>query len=208
MFLLTVLLTRLQYVEQHQLMYHFQKTREGQAMNTIAAVNRCRPGSGASCAFCCGSHNYTVSPERIEDMFINRGRECYKRPTKHPEDASEGKLVRDGMQCPHVGITAEDPGLVCCLAYFDCDLSGKLQSFFTGTCKNFLCEAWDELTDRQVLFAAGLMGDWYYYSLLINDTGSLRTICTDYSSPEDVPAETLRMLKAELAERLLGEDVI
>jgi hypothetical protein len=196
------------HAEQHQHMNHFQKTREKQALNTTATVNRCRPGSGASCAFCCGSHNYTVSPERIEGMFINRGRECFGHPVKHPEDASEEKLVRDGMQCPHVGIAPSDPGLVCCLAYFDCDLGGKLQSFFTGTCKNFLCEAWDELTDRQVLFAAGLMGDWYYYSLLINDTGILRNICTDYSSPEDVPAETLRMLKAELAERLLGEDVI
>src|SRR4030042_5424280 len=102
------------HAEQHQSTNYFEKTREEQAINTTATVNRCRPGSGASCAFCCGSHNYTVSPERIEGMFINRGRECCGRPVQHPEDASEEKLLRDGMQCPHVGIAASTPGPGCC----------------------------------------------------------------------------------------------
>jgi hypothetical protein len=114
----------------------------------------------------------------------------------------------EGMQCPHVGIAASEPDLVCCLVYSDCDRGGGLESFFTGTCKNFRCGAWDELTDRQVLFAAGLMGDWYYYSLLINEMESLRDICAAYGSPEDVPPELLRTLKIELEEKLFEEDLI
>jgi hypothetical protein len=176
--------------------------------NHTAAINRCRPGGGASCAFCCGSHNYTLSPERIEGLFIKRGRERCERPVKHPEDAGKEKLVRNGMQCPHVGIAASDQGLVSCLAYSDCERGGKLQSYFTGTCKNFLCQAWDELTGREVLFAAELMSDWYYYSLLINDIEALRNVCAEYESPDDVTPESLELLKTELAERLHAEDVI
>jgi hypothetical protein len=173
-----------------------------------ATVNRCRPGSGASCAFCCGSHNYTLPLERIEDLFVKRGYERCERPVRHPEDAGEERLVSKGMQCPHVGIAESDQGLVSCLVYNDCDRGGTLQSFFTGTCKNFLCPAWDELTDREVLFAAGLMGDWYYYSLLINDMVTLCNICAEYGSPEDVPPEGLETIKRELDERLHAEDVI
>ena len=171
-------------------------------------VNRCRPGNGASCAFCCGSHNYAIPPERIEALFISRGSERGALQVKKPEEAGEKKLVGEGMQCPNVGIAAQDPGLVCCLAYNDSDRGGEFQSFFTGTCKLFLCPAWDELTDREVLFAAGLMGDWYYYSLLINDIETLRNICADYESPKEFPGEKLETLKAELTERLHGEDVI
>jgi len=173
-------------------------------------INRCRPGYGASCSFCCGSHNYTVSPERIEEMFILRGYEfeSSRRNLKHPEDSSEPKLVREGMQCGNVGISSSDPGIVGCLTYHDNHKGCGFESFFTGTCRHFLCVAWNELTDRQVIFAARLMKDWYYYSLLINSLEILMDLCAEYESPEDLPEDILEELKKELVKNLMEDDLI
>jgi len=112
------------------------------------------------------------------------------------------------MQCPHIGISGSDPGIVCCLTYHDNHKGSGFESFFTGTCKTFLCTAWNELTDRQVLFAAELMKDWYYYSLLINSLEILMDLCAEYESPQDVPEEILEELKIELKEKLLEDDLI
>ncbi len=110
------------------------------------------------------------------------------------------------MQCPHVGILSSGTGQVCCLVYDDHDRDADPDSFFSGTCKNFYCPAWDYLTDREVLFAARLMGDWYYYSLFINDIESLKSLYARYGCPEDVPPDELDTLKIELVERLFDED--
>ena len=141
-------------------------------------------------------------------MFISRDSESARRHPKHPEDSTDEKLVKEGMQCGNVGISDSDPGLVCCLTYFDDHKGSGFESFFTGTCKHFLCVAWNELTDRQVLFAAELMKDWYYYSLLINSLEILMDLCADYESPEDVPEEILAELKLELVEKLMEDDLI
>lgn len=89
------------------------------------------------------------------------------------------------------------------MIYTDCDRGDKLESFFLGTCKNFYCGAWDNLTDMQVLFAAKLMGDWYYYSLFIHDIEAVQNLCALYSRPEDVPHEELLSLKQDLEEMML-----
>ncbi|HNX24616.1 MAG TPA: hypothetical protein PKG60_11260 [Spirochaetota bacterium] len=177
-------------------------------INTKDKINRCRPGFGASCSFCCGSHNYTISPDNIEEMFISRDADAARRLQKHPEDSFHEKLVKEGMQCAHVGISGSDPGLVGCLTYHDDHRGSGFESFFTGTCKHFLCVAWNELTDRQVLFAAELMKDWYYYSLLVNSLEILMDLCAEYESPEDVPDEVLSELKIELKEKLMEDDLI
>jgi hypothetical protein len=165
-------------------------------------INRCRPGFGSSCSFCCGSHNYTVSPVDIEEIFISRGENAAPHNFAHPENSCERKMKSDGMQCPNAGISPSEPGIVCCLTYNDDHAGSGFESFFKGTCKNFRCAAWDDLTDRQVLFAAELMKDWYYYSLLINSTELVLELCAEYGSPDDVPGKTLSDLKEELEERL------
>ena len=170
------------------------------------ALNRCQPGYGASCALCCGSHNYAMPPDRIDELFRDRGREPCRAPAAHPYEAVSEKLFEDDMQCRHVGIRSSDPGQVCCLAYDDRDRDGELESFFNGTCKNFYCPAWDHLEDREVLFAARLMGDWYYYSLFINDIETLKSFCARFEDPEDVTPGELDDLKSELVERLFDED--
>ncbi len=139
-------------------------------------------------------------------MLLSREREYSERPIKHPEDSCSEKLFREEMQCPNLGMQSSDHGLVGCLIYNDHAMGGEIESFFSGTCKAFHCPAWYDLTDKQVLFAAELMGDWYNYSLFINDIESVHEICAQYSRPEDVPADELSILKEELAERLLEED--
>jgi len=181
---------------------------EDTSINTANAVNRCRPGYGASCSFCCGSHNFSFSPECIEELFISRDPESATMISKHPDDACEPKLFRDMMQCPHIGISRSEPGLVGCLTYCDDHMGRKFESFFNGTCKGFHCSAWKELTDRQVLFAAELMKDWYYYSLLVNSLEKVQDLCAEYESPSDVSEETLEEIKAELRANMMDDERI
>lgn len=169
-------------------------------------INRCQPGYGASCSLCCGSHNYAMPPEKIEEMFMDSDRRSAGRPIPHPEASFAEKLFPDELQCANVGMQASDPGLVCCLVYEDCDRGEEIESFFRGTCKGFHCPAWQELTDPEVLFAARLMGDWYYYSLLINHVESLHDLYARYSGPEDVPEDELEALRSELVDFFMEED--
>lgn len=169
-------------------------------------VNRCQPGYNASCSLCCGSHNFVIAPERIEDMLIDRTCAGSNRPLRHQEEACAEKLFREEMQCPHIGMLSSRPCLVGCLIYTDHDRGDRVESFFNGTCKTFLCPAWYDLTDRQVVFAARLMHDWYYYSLFINHSEAVHEICAAYDLPEDVPPDVLCSLKEELVERMMDED--
>lgn len=167
-------------------------------------VNICHPGYGASCSLCCGSHNYRMNRDEIEALFVERGISGSQQPYKHPYTVTREKLYRDAMQCPHVGISSGDG--ICCLIYDEPDKKGELLSFFRGTCGNFYCPAWDVLTESQVIFAARLMGDWFYYSLLINDIEAVENLCATYNSPEDVPDDELEDLKMEILERFIAED--
>ncbi|HPS59175.1 MAG TPA: hypothetical protein PK514_13805 [Spirochaetota bacterium] len=172
-------------------------------------INPCRPGHGASCAFCCGSHNYTFQPDLIEEIFEKRDSEhSVCRSSRHPEESDNQKLVKEGMQCTHVGISGSEPGIVCCLSYNDNEKPPEFRSFFKGTCKNFYCVAWNELTAKQILFAAELMGDWYYYSLLINCIEILMDLCSEYEYPSDMPGSVLEELKLELVNKLNEDDLI
>ncbi len=148
-----------------------------------------------------------MTPGEISALFERRGIAQTVPPLMHPEESTEMKLVPEGMQCPHTGFSQSEPGILCCLVYSEY-LSGGVASFFNGTCRQFLCPAWDELTDREVLFAAELTGDWYYYSLLINSIELIKDICADYTSPGDVPEERLMELKKELITNLREEDII
>lgn len=169
-------------------------------------INRCLPGHGASCALCCGSHNYALDRELIEEIFLERGLNVPDNPAAHPEAFHADKLFPDAMQCVHVGTDASGRSGVCCLVYASRDRGEALESFFNGTCKHFYCGAWDYLTDAQVEFAARLMGDWYYYSLLLNDIEAVHELCSAYAQPEDVPPEKLEELKEALVEKFLEED--
>ena len=169
-------------------------------------INRCQPGYNASCSFCCGSHNYELPISNIENMLSERASDHMNFQPKHPEEACFKKLFSEEIQCQNVAVLPEDYNLVGCLIYNCYDIETTTESFFKGTCKNFLCSAWNDLTDRQVLFAAQLMQDCYYYSLFINDIEFVHEICALYNLPKDVPLEELSLLKEQLVERFLEED--
>ena len=111
------------------------------------------------------------------------------------------------MQCANVGISASEPGIVGCLTYLDDHEGSGFESFFKGTCKYFTCIAWKELTDRQVLFDAELMKDWYWYSLLIHSPDTVADLCAEYGDPDDVSDERLEELKMELHDLLMENEL-
>ena len=147
-----------------------------------------------------------MPPEKIGELFEERERAGPSRPVLHPEIAHEEKLFPDELQCPNVGMQSSEPGLVCCLAYGDREVADDIASFMKSTCSKFLCPAWDELTDREVLFAARLMRDWYWYSLLINDIELLQELCAEYDRPEDVPEDEMERMRSDLLDFFREED--
>ena len=52
------------------------------------------------------------------------------------------------------------------------------------------------------------MGDWYYYSLLINCIEILMNLCSEYEHPSDIPVNVLEDLKLELVKKLNEDDLI
>jgi hypothetical protein len=149
-----------------------------------------------------------LSENEIEEIFIKRGDDFKTLIGIHPEDFFEEKLIKDGMQCPYIGISDYDHIHLCCLIYSEDHKDKIYEPFFNGTCKNFLCAAWDELTYQEVLFAAELMKDWYYYSLLVNSLEIVKKLYAEYKTPKDITEDTLDELKIELRRRLMEEDLI
>ncbi len=112
------------------------------------------------------------------------------------------KKIDEGIQCSFVGFTGID-GEIGCLAYNNqgpfTDADGE---FFIKTCKIFSCRARDELTAGEIRFAAELMRDWYYYSLLIHEIPMLRDLIKRYSTVQSVTEERLSRIQTILICRL------
>ena len=174
-------------------------------------INICQPGFNASCALCCGSHNYHATLEDIEKIFDYRRDICtgiFRRPEPDADLIEElncalnkkqiAKKLDDGIQCPFVGYTSPE-GSIGCLAYFNNSFfKPALKDFFDKTCKNFSCLAKELLSDPEILYAAKITRDWFYYSLLINDIKLLRKLFDKYKNPEDIPGFELREVKNSL----------
>jgi hypothetical protein len=181
-------------------------------------IDICRPGFGASCALCCGSHNFRADPGEIGELFRRRAElvadltpefivrrvrasrsdmtgSYYFRNTggfdlPAPEPADPG-----GARCPFVGYIGEE--IVGCLLYpgggetrRDC-----IQSYGG---KHFTCRAEESLDDDEILFAARLAGHWYYYSVLIQMDQLLRRVMEEYRHHGSVPSDARERLFASL----------
>jgi len=158
-------------------------------------INICRPGFGASCALCCGSHNYTLEPAEISALFKEEEREGKSEAPVYP------KRFDDAIQCPHVGYTSGPEPVIGCLKYRES--ADSSDAFFNKTCKTFFCPASDHLTREEIIFAARLCADWYYYSLLIHEIELLKSLAKEFSDPAMMPPERLRALKERLKQGLL-----
>ena len=113
----------------------------------------------------------------------------------------DGKIM-DGMKCQYIGKINKN-NTIGCTAYDNIDLlDSKMKDFFFETCKTFYCRAWDVLSDREVIFAAELMKDWYYYSLLINDCLYLKEISKKFKNPANIKEDELEIIKKNLEAKL------
>jgi len=160
-------------------------------------INICRPGFGASCALCCGSHNYRCDRVSLKKLFTARADgDGHGNPRFLP--APYPRLFEDALQCPLVGFTDAGNSVLGCLRYQRPAAGDIEECSFTYTCKNFACRAMDSLTDEEILYAARLTADWYYYGLLINETRLLRDCMKANRDPDTVPAPARRELRRSL----------
>jgi len=180
-------------------------------------INICRPGFGASCALCCGSHNYLSNRGDMEVMFSQRrslvGRFCSGGEhvmqnqqalftlQRQLEDRSLPCHLEDAIRCPFVGFVDNEEKQLGCLIYGEGGSDPRVLHMST-ICGTFSCLSREILSDEEILFAARLTGDWYYYSLLINDITMLRELISRYTSPEHVPGDVRAQAQAALKEKL------
>ncbi|MCU0847344.1 MAG: hypothetical protein MUD12_05605 [Spirochaetes bacterium] len=188
-------------------------------------MNICRPGRGASCALCCGSHNYRADTEELDRMyaarsslFKNFSREYLVRCIQSGRNSMTGsylsnrteaiyefQLIRpEGTACQYLGY-AEDKRLGCLLSR---DPGLKQDCFFNYYGKDFSCRAGRELTVNEVLFAAELFGDWYYYSLSIYETSILKILHKKFNRPEMLDCDAIDGIKRKLASLVISDPVI
>ncbi len=192
-------------------------------MNTGKHVNICQPGGGASCALCCGSHNYNVSEDEMRRIFAQR-RALYREHMETVETRQGSgdevvdinreefyrmrppKRIEDAIQCPYIGYIDDEETLIGCLLYAGSRQGDiRFSNFQNNTCVIFSCLAREILTEEEILYAARLTGDWFYYSLLINDINLLRKTAKEFPRPEDVPEDLLDKIKAGLREAAFCE---
>ncbi len=197
-------------------------------MNDTCTINPCRPGFGASCALCCGSHNYDASREEIESLFQKRRKKFrlfsssflikQLRASRsnltgsyYPDRTIDNgiiitipKLYEDGLQCPFVCLL--DDGTVGCAIYpahgeddmrFDC--------FQNYTCKYFSCASKKILIGEEILYAARLFRDWYYYTLFIHSIDIIRKFRLAHPIVEKIEESALTELKQLLDASLRSE---
>ncbi len=171
-------------------------------MINIITVNICRPGHNASCALCCGSHNYAVSFEELDEIYMSRALSPGV-PVSGILEIRESCVIHDGMQCANVGYTDVGAKISGCLVYNGgVELPGEEGAFFRNTCRNFFCKSSDILTDEEILFAARLTGDCFFYPLLINEIQMLKKITAIYQTPGDINPDEYENIKKTLIDNL------
>ena len=189
-------------------------------------INICRPGCGASCALCCGSHNYRVSPVELESLFIRRARimKAYSRdflvrkmiafrsgmtgsyyvdPSHALFYINTPALFQDCPRCPFVGFIDREKNTGCLLCGEEGPPDLCHECFLSYRGKIFTCPAREVLTDEEIAYAARLARDWFYYAILIHETELLRDHMKDFAMPEETPRERREVLSRELEERIV-----
>ncbi|MBP7738680.1 MAG: hypothetical protein KA369_22080 [Spirochaetes bacterium] len=189
------------------------------------SINICRPGFGASCSLCCGSHNYRASREEIEGLFIRRARimKAYSRdflirkmiayrsamtgsyyvdPSHALFHITTPALFQDCPRCPFVGFISRERIAGCLLGREEEPPDLRQECFLNYRGKIFTCPARDDLADEEVLYAAQFAGDWYYYGILIHEPELLRGLMREIPAPKRVPPSKREVFYRELEDRV------
>jgi hypothetical protein len=183
-------------------------------------INICRPGFGASCALCCGSHNYLANPGEINSLFCERSlrvrdfnRDYIIRNMASSRSSMTGSYYYPGTspfiitlpardagsrQCPFVGFAGNAPEAGCLLYPDNYGYGNILDCYQNYRNKIFSCGAGERLSEDEILFAARITGDWYYYSILIHSYGYLRAAMKKNSEPDKISIEDLLKMKHDL----------
>jgi len=191
-------------------------------------VKVCRPGFGASCALCCGSHNYDADPAAIGALFARRARilKYYQpeyllrmaRASRSPltgsyyfsgMDFMEGdirKIYDNGARCPFVAFTG--------MAQVGCGINEgipclKRDCIMSYQGKNFSCRAGEVLSREEILFAAELCGDWYHYGILIQRGEMIRDLMRrrplSQAAREEIFSRLEKIVREDLSLHLMAD---
>jgi hypothetical protein len=194
-------------------------------MKPSTAINICRPGNGASCALCCGSHNYDVPPEELGALFLRRRRllHYYSREylAKMMTSARSGltgsyrldqgryfyappqKIETGGIQCLFTGF--REDGSVGCLVHPHAGSPGmRVDCHLAYGGKTFHCAPAQELSDEEILYAAKFTGDPLYYGPLIHSPEILRDLMEKFPDPDLVPEQERAMIRERLWQEVRG----
>ncbi len=154
----------------------------------------CQPRFNASCALCCGSHNYKASLQEIDALFRERTQCFHKFLFKRSDSTFALKdcykelshitlppLDPDATQCPFVAYTDTTYSTIGCLLYPYCTTFDYRSLFMGAICKTFNCRANTPGLHDKVIAAAKACKDWYYYSIVINDAKLLDEVYALYA---------------------------
>lgn len=189
-------------------------------------ITPCNPGFGASCALCCGSHNYKATYETIDAMFHDRSTlfKVYSREYIvakirasrsnltgsyyfHRESdlfpAVPEPVVDGGAQCPFLGYL--ETTRIGCLLSREKDDACRRDCFYQYGGKHFICDAFHELSGEDIEYAARLTGDWRFYSILIHAPDFLKTIRHERRDPEMVPHDEMMIKIKDTLLQILHE---
>lgn len=119
------------------------------------------------------------------------------------------RLITDATQCPFLAsLVRSDGPVIGCLIYPESGCHDlRLQNSSDFTCRYFSCYAREILTDDEIIFAARLMADWYYYSLFINDIPVLKDARAKFKTPEAVPPDKRREIMKRLEMSLVEQNL-
>jgi hypothetical protein len=166
------------------------------------SLNICRPGFNATCSLCCGSHNYKLTHDECDQLFRLRSTRI-RNGFFVNESGNVPEVVSGAMQCKYVGYTDRENNEIGCLIHeSETKMSPFRKDFFRNVCSTFYCKGRDVLTKKEILFAAELTGDWFYYPILITEIKYLRKLVNQYENPCKIPEEEKKKIKKDLLDIL------
>ncbi|MCX8124418.1 MAG: hypothetical protein N3F66_09660 [Spirochaetes bacterium] len=165
----------------------------------------CQPGFNASCALCCGSHNYKASFSEIDalfkerlNFFRNKVAGCNDLTAILNECCKElshitlPPLYPDATQCPFVAYTDTTYTTIGCLLYPYCTTFDYRSLFMGAICKTFNCSANTPDLQHKVITAAKACKDWYYYSIVIHDTKLCDEVITLHTQGKTIQSNIIK----------------
>jgi hypothetical protein len=190
------------------------------APGQAAEINICRPGYGASCGLCCGSHNFDCTREDLIHLMKRRASRLssfapeYLRGTvRRSRSGLTGSiyfplrnflsdepppLAARSPQCPFL-VTDASTNYIECMLNPEAHLDGKtVDCALSYRGKVFLCPAREKLSVREFRYAAQFAEDWFFYSLVIQHDRMLGRMMRRWNDPGAINTLERKKIESEL----------